>query len=423
MEDETASPRQEPKSDHTPSNDLTIEAYQSLLSEAGERELLRELDDESPFDVERPFRASERLIESETDIGGLTAPTAFDPSKLAATLKTTLGEIGVVGYAYAIARQGVVLNAGGEGWARAPWEGPSAGRPMTAETHLTIASLSKPLTAVAMMHLRETTDLQLDDPFYPYLEQKYSDVHPDVEQITIRQLLTHTSGWNQGCELPSNHPEYSPCLTCSNLTTLFTKPVLAPGAKRYDNVNFCVLREVIEAVSKQSYIEYVTDEVLSAMGIMGMSCKPNPENATLYYSLDYPPGSHAQFMYGSTFGDFTPSCSAYGWYGSALDLARFLAHVRYHSLLSKSTTDEMLFNKLGWGKAYSSRGPHYGHLGAWTSGGPAYRGFVGVLMLCPDEIDAVLLLNTVRRVDKGTSVTFEPNPCSVLIDAYEGAYS
>lgn len=305
-----------------------------------------------------------------------------------------------VGFSYAINRGGALAASGAGGWARAPWETVDPSVPMTADKRMTIASLSKPLTAVAVMVLLEENGLDLDDPFYPLISSEYAGLYitPQgqwmnipafgVNTVTIRNLLTHRSGLKPG-------------LGCGKLhESLGTNLPGTPGVTYdYENANFCLLREVIEHVSGMDYVDYVQTKVLTPMGITGMSCKPDTVKPALYYNTI---GSA-----GKSWGDYSTSCSAYGWYASAKQLAKFLAGVNFETVLTATSTHDLISHCpngatngycLGWQRStVAGIGTYNGHGGDWIAsgcGGDCNRGFNGTVRRFPHTIDAVLLVNT-----------------------------
>lgn len=324
---------------------------------------------------------------------------AFDPKKMESYLKEELIKQGAVGFSYAIVQSGQLVKSGAQGWARAPWEGkplnpdPNALKqpsvPLTATKRMTVASISKPITAVAVMKLVEQKKLSLDDKFYPLIKDKFPKAGKSVENVTIRQLLTHKSGLKPG-------------IGCGDLPGLLSQGA-SGNSYDYENSNFCLLREVIEKISGQNYVNYVQSQILSKMTISDMSCKPDVNNPTLYYNTSKTPGY--------LWGDYSKTCSAFGWYASAIDIAKFLAHIRYHKVLSKTTTDQMLSEGLGWQKTTGTRGTYYQHGGDWI--GTEKKGFTGVIINFPGKIDAVVLVNTRSDFNKTT----------LLKNAYEAAFN
>ena len=319
-----------------------------------------------------------------------------------------------VGFSYAIAENGVVATSGAGGFARAPWEPVSPNVVMNDDTRMTIASVSKPITAMAMMKVMEDHGIGLDDPFYPLISADYDGwwfdsggqllwvPNPAVETVTIRNLLTHRSGLKPG-------------LGCGKIPEILASaPTGIPGVSwDYENANFCIVRKVIEAVTGMNYIDYVQDHFLTPSGITAMSCEPDPVDPALYYNTI---GSN-----GVVWGGYSASCSAYGWYASAVDLATLLGNLRTGGLLSNASVTAMLGNCpdndnngycLGWSRASSAAmgGSYFGHSGDWISsgcGGDCNRGLNSTIRRYPLGIDAAILVNTRSGAGGNPTLTSE----------------
>jgi len=138
------------------------------------------------------------------------------------------------------------------------------------ETMFAIASNTKMFTAIAIMKLRNQGLLNLDDPVYQYVPeftklQSYENAQPD--KVTIRHILTHTSGlpvepwyfnWKE-------RPYLNEIVKNLEKQTL-SLPVSVDF--KYSNLGYSILGKVIENVTGQTYEEYMKDEVL---GIIGMT--------------------------------------------------------------------------------------------------------------------------------------------------------
>ncbi len=143
----------------------------------------------------------------------------------------------------------------------------------TAKTVYNQWSMTKVFTAVAILQLKEQGLLDLDDPVKDHLsffKVKYPS--KDSEVITIRHLLTHSSGlpdnvpaiigwihydgdedWNQTELIKEKLPDYS-------------ELSYEPGSKsKYTNVGYMVLAAVIEAASGQTYEQYITEHILETL--------------------------------------------------------------------------------------------------------------------------------------------------------------
>jgi len=147
--------------------------------------------------------------------------------------------------------------------------------PLTPEHRMRIASLSKPITAIAIMKLWEERRLNLnDDVFGGIFRGEYGI--PEFEnrpvRITVRQLLEHTAG---GWGHTTNDPmRLTATITGEELMrTVIRERSLEnlPGTTYgYSNFGYWVLGRVIERVSGMTYEDYVKTHILMPSGISGM---------------------------------------------------------------------------------------------------------------------------------------------------------
>ena len=128
-----------------------------------------------------------------------------------------------------------------------------------------IASLTKPFTAQAILMLAEAGQLTVTDPVSKFL--------PDcthLASITLEHLLTHTSGLVNYVELPEWWVVHRQDLAVNELIALFKdRPLVsAPGVRwAYCNSGYALLGAVIEAISGQSYAEFVEQRLLAPLGM------------------------------------------------------------------------------------------------------------------------------------------------------------
>ena len=216
-----------------------------------------------------------------------------------------------------------------------------------------IASISKPFTATAVLHLIEKGKLRFDDKVFdilnlePHLEPG-KQVDPRLHDIEVRHCLQHTAGWDRDksfdpmgaataetvakalkVNLPVNPRQIIRYMMGKRLDT-------APGsAYAYSNFGYCVLGRVIEAISKKPYHEFVTNQILNPLGIRDMQLGKNllrdrAPNEVKYYDS---PKRTGRAISGPKIGEPAPlpygvECietmdSNGGWIASAVDLARF----------------------------------------------------------------------------------------------------
>lgn len=139
--------------------------------------------------------------------------------------------------------------------------------PLETSDPFQLASVTKPITAIAIMMMFEQGLIQLDDPIQKYL--------PEVpyEGVTIRQMLTHKSG------MP-NYMYFSDKLWPNRRTPISNNDVLClmdqhkptrylrPGRKyNYSNTNYALLASLIEKISGKSYGDYIQRNVFDRAGM------------------------------------------------------------------------------------------------------------------------------------------------------------
>jgi CubicO group peptidase (beta-lactamase class C family) len=137
---------------------------------------------------------------------------------------------------------------------------------VTASTLFHMASVSKPFVATALMQLAESGKVDLDQPVVRYLPYFKLD-DPRCREITLRQMLTHTSGMPDVMDYEwgkKSDPEGA--LTRYTLSVKNEKLLFAPGEKwAYSNMAFEVLGNVIEKVSGLSFADYMTKNILTPL--------------------------------------------------------------------------------------------------------------------------------------------------------------
>jgi N-acyl-D-amino-acid deacylase len=250
----------------------------------------------------------------------------------------------LTGAALAVAKDGRLVYAKGFGLGdvvnKAPVEPASLFR---------IASLSKTITATAILRLAQEGKLDLDAKAFSLLDLKPVDetkVDPRLATITVRQLLQHTGGWNRE---KSGDPMFksavisaelgvpSPPSSLNIIRYMMGKPLdFDPGTKfAYSNFGYSVLGRIIEQRTGESYETYVKKAVLAPMGItkmtLGRSLRENREkDEVTYYPGTAKPAkpvfeSIKEEQVPAPYGTFCLEAmdSHGGWLASAIDLVRF----------------------------------------------------------------------------------------------------
>jgi len=197
--------------------------------------------------------------------------------------------------------------------------------PATPSTAYRIASLTKLFTATAVLHLRDAGKLRLDDPVRDHLDWfEIEDEHPESPVVTIRHLLTHTSGLPRELDtlywddmVFPDRKEFAELLSES-------QTILPREEKfKYSNVAFAVLGHVVESVSGKPYAEYVTEHVLKPLGMTGTEVLPEPDMPSLATGYKYrKPGEPREE---EPFTDKAAMAAAGNMASTVEDLAKFLS--------------------------------------------------------------------------------------------------
>jgi len=144
------------------------------------------------------------------------------------------------------------------------------GRRPEARTLYRVASITKTVTATAVMQLRDGGRFRLDDPivrFLPELE-RIANPHGSIEDLTIRRMLMHTSGL-QG-EVPWQDTEQFWMYRPGELAGILHLGVVRTPAeidRKYSNFAYELLGLLVERVSGRSWPEYTRAEVLDPLGM------------------------------------------------------------------------------------------------------------------------------------------------------------
>ena len=215
----------------------------------------------------------------------------------------------------------------------------STKEPLSENAQFRIASITKPLTATAILQLVETKQISLNDNLI-----KFFPNYPNGKEITIYQLLSHTSGipdwWESGMQesTPSDFPMcQKPHLYIEQMEK---KSLFEPGTFfSYSNTGYVLLGEIIEIVSKMKYEKYLSKYIFSIAGMRNTKLEyiENPQSGWVSGHTKKP-DSNVPF----TDPDIYPMpFSAGGLRSTTKDLLLFLNALENSKLISKE-----MFNKM-----------------------------------------------------------------------------
>ena len=201
----------------------------------------------------------------------LVALPAQDPQPLAKVLDQALAEVmerhRLPGLAVGLVQGGEVVYARGFGE-----KVRGGGEPITTRSIFHMASVSKPFTATAAMQLVEAGKLDLDARLTEYLPY-YTLADASSREVTVRQVLTHTSGIPDVRDYEWDAPQVDEGAAERYVRGLTGERMLFdPGqGSRYSNMAFDIMGDVIAKVSGMSFDDYVRTHILEPLGMESSS--------------------------------------------------------------------------------------------------------------------------------------------------------
>ncbi|MBX3498207.1 MAG: beta-lactamase family protein [Alphaproteobacteria bacterium] len=254
--------------------------------------------------------------------------TAVEPSDaeraaMNGVAEAAMRQFAIPGLSIAIAAGGKQVFAQGYGDADR-----EAGEKVTPDSLFRIASVSKPITAVAIFTLIERGKLSLTERVFgrgAVLDVVYGDSYPrHVNQITVEHLLTHTSGgWPNDITDPMFSQKGKDHRQLIAWVLANQPPKLPPGnSYAYSNFGYCVLGRIVEKTSGESYQGFVRNHVLKRCGISGMRIAGNTKADRAPNEVAYHDDRDRPYEI-----DVARMDSHGGWIATASDLVRFLTHV------------------------------------------------------------------------------------------------
>jgi CubicO group peptidase (beta-lactamase class C family) len=308
-------------------------------------------------------------------------PAVADRRKQIGDLMTQLHEHRLFTGELLVAEKGVVTYEGAFGAA-----GPGKGRAYTTQTRSCLASLSKPITAVAVMMLAQQRLLAYDDRLSKHLPG-FTDA---VGAVTLRHLLTHTSGIPDYPQLNVDRPGVTNAEILAALRKLAT-PAFPPGLKyEYSNSGYVLLALIIEALSGQPLPRFLDDRIFTPLGMTATFVLTSPDQKTADVARGYDDKGTPDDFAGMATGES-------GVYSTVGDLLRFDQALYTERLVRQQTLAEAFVPAqvregsttygLGWNIATDGSGVRVWHQGN-TAG---FRAFIERRLR--DRITVIMLTN------------------------------
>jgi D-alanyl-D-alanine carboxypeptidase len=193
---------------------------------------------------------------------------------------------------------------------------------MTPSTKFRMASHSKLFTATAIMQLREQGKVRLDDPVSKYLPWfRLQPAEDDDGEITIEQLLTHSSGLPR--EAGDHWTTYDFPTEQEVRDLMANRQAAFPASTRwkYSNLAYTVAGLVVEQVSGERWADYVQRHIFAPLGMTASSVDRNVDGLAVPYARRMPDGTRQVLP----FVDARGMAAATGITSTVEDMARFVS--------------------------------------------------------------------------------------------------
>ncbi|MFZ7114637.1 MAG: serine hydrolase [Bacteroidota bacterium] len=234
-----------------------------------------------------------------------------------------------------IVKDGKKIFSKGYGWANKQQK-----IPFTSRTLASMGSITKAFTASGIMKLVEQGKLSVGDS----LRKFFPDVPSDKADITIHQLLTHSSGFQE--YLTNDGGDYEKLETEEFLKRAFKEPLaFLPGQKAvYTNVGMSILAIIIEKISGMDYEAFLKKELFDPADIKRISyCYPLLKSDTVAHGYNNGAdwGTHQERFEKSGGGPYWNLKGNGGLEASLNDMYKWINAISSAKILKKSSIDKM----------------------------------------------------------------------------------
>jgi CubicO group peptidase (beta-lactamase class C family) len=337
------------------------------------------------------------------------------------------------GFGYAIYQNGSYARGGGGGTARKgdPDNQFDIGIPFTEETVKDCHSMSKTITAVALIRALDIAQVSVDSPIWAFLPADLRAAAADtrMQNITFRQLLRHFSGFGA-----------SSAFAWADIRTQMQSQLPnAPGSTYvYANWNYAVCRLLIPYLLNGNFfqsleqnpnttiaqidqatadftINFVRSQVFQPAGLG--TIHPRPVDTTLgnfawYYDFENPS------VPGQLMPDRRLTVGSGGWAISATDYAGFLSALFREEIMPQERVDLMMSSELGMFDRSATVGgaEYYTHSGATTGNGVGGR---SVWMAFPNDLQVAIQVNSINNAYSAYGSDLD----RIVQEAYEKAFA
>lgn len=316
------------------------------------------------------------------------------------------------GYSFAVYKKNEMLGSGSGGLQATTVEA-DKDFPVTLDSKMQIASMTKTITAASFLTLAQEKGIKTTDKIIDYLPKTWTK-GPNIDLITFKELLTHTSGI-------IGLGEYCQNGAYSENNWYGLKALIEKGVKTenrqvscYQNANFGLFRVLIPSIlgyqfsgddnndglaTATQYEDYVRKNILEKAGVVTSDFLNNSfPLATFGYDFPYTK------ELGFNPGDFSQTVGGYGVYLSANEAVKVyssLFSTDNNTILTTEMREQILTAGLGSYSTVTPDGKFSYHDGWWHLhyGNGKWKGFRSIWMKCPENMTVVLFSNALRNGD------------------------
>jgi hypothetical protein len=318
----------------------------------------------------------------------------------------------VVGYSAQLRRHGQTILTQNSQWAKLPNDG---GNRWTSDVPLHVASVSKLITAMAMTELMIQKNVSPDAQIIDYLPD-YWVKGPNIQFITFRNLLNHTSGLTT----PSEDLHFTDIKAAiADGISLSQDPnvQLRLGYYQYRNVNYALIRVLLtvmndnirkdaffgsdndtawDNITVAGYVQYTQNKVLRQAGVFGATLD-HPDAAALAYNFPIDSGWNS--------GSLQRVAATAGWHLSANQVLNVMGEFRRgRSIVSPESAQKMLddtfgvdppFPHVSLGSLLTPAGVVYAKPGVWyDTPNDNHHEEQSAALFLPEDMELVVLANS-----------------------------
>lgn len=286
-----------------------------------------------------------------------------------------------------VSDNGAVILKKGYGFANFEWDIPNA-----PDTKFRLGSITKQFTAMLVMQQVERGKIRLDDPVVRYLPEYPK---PQSEKVTIRHLLTHTSGTPNYTEIPGFLRDRNPYPLEKLVATFSSLPLdFEPGTQwKYSNSGYVLLGAILQKATGTPYEQLLEENIFHPLG-MKNSGYDHSESILKKRAAGY---EKQGLFFNAGFLDMSVPFSAGALYSTVEDLFLWDRALSADKLISEKSKSEyfkpVLHNyAFGWGVLHVKIGESVDSVLAITHGG-GINGFNTLIMRIPSRQQCIVLLN------------------------------